>query len=316
MPGHQLAYAALVVRDVDGLASIFERHLGLRRSELDAGSGVAPVFGLGAAAIALFPTGHPYVEGQDKPGVHHIALAARDPIAAAEGAARAGAAPLSDRPVASLGGGRRVALDPAGTAGVNTWLTTPLDLEPSRSSLVERIDHLGVASADNGVAIGAWVRRLGCELESQQTDIELSLAMESFTSDKYGVVYHTRPPEPVGGLRVAFVTAGDCELEFLQTFDPRQGAHVEPGAAGTTRQDQGAIAKFITARGPGLHHVALKTPDIDAVLGALDKAGTPLIDQRGRPGSRRALIGFIQPKGLGGVLAHFVERPAPGHAGT
>jgi predicted transcriptional regulator of viral defense system len=146
MPGHQLAYAALVVRDVDAIAGVFERQLGLRRSELDAGSGKAPVFGLGAAAIAFFPAGHPYVGGQDWPGVHHIALAAADLIAAAEAATRAGAGALGDPPVPSLGGGTRMALDPAGTAGVSTWLTAPLALEPSRSPLVERVDHLQPAA--------------------------------------------------------------------------------------------------------------------------------------------------------------------------
>jgi len=139
--------------------------------------------------------------------------------------------------------------------------------------------------------------------------VELSLAVESFTSDRYGAVYHTRPAELVGGLRVAFIAAGDCELEFLQNFDPRQAGRVDAGAAGTTRQDQGAIARFIASRGAGLHHLALKTPDIDAALAALGEAGVPLIDRRGRPGSRRALIGFVHPSGAGGVLVHFVQRP-------
>jgi hypothetical protein len=31
----------------------------------------------------------------------------------------------------------------------------------------------------------------------------------------------------------------------------------------------------------------------------------------GRPGSRRALIGFIHPSALGGVLVHFVQREGP-----
>jgi methylmalonyl-CoA epimerase len=309
MSGHHIAYVALAVRDVDALARVFERQLGLRRADLDAGGGAVPVFSLGAVGIALFSPGHPYVGGQDRAGVHHIALAASDLSEAAAAAARAGIPTLGERPVASLGGGWRLALDLARTAGVATWLTTPLDLEPSHSLLVERVDHLGVASADNGAAIDAWNRRLGCEIESQQTDVELSLAVESFTSDKYGAVYHTRPAELVGGLRVVFITAGDCELEFLQNFDPRQSGRVEVGAAGTTRQDQGAIAKFVAGRGPGLHHLALKTGDVDAALAALGEAGVPLIDQRGRPGSRRARIGFVHPRGLGGILVHFVQRP-------
>lgn len=78
---------------------------------------------------------------------------------------------------------------------------------------------------------------------------------------------------------------------------------------GTTRQDQGAIGRFIAARGPGLHHLALKVADIDATLAALARAGRRLIDPVGRPGSRRARIGFIHPGGgFHGLLVHLVQR--------
>ena len=136
------------------------------------------------------------------------------------------------------------------------------------------------------------------------------MAVESFTSDKYGVVYHTRPPEPVGGLRVTFVTVGDCELEFLANFDPQQHGHVDHGRAGTTRQDQGAVARYVATRGRGLHHFAVKVRDADALLGGMAAAGLPMIDTKARPGSRRALIGFPHPRALGGVLMHVVQRDA------
>jgi methylmalonyl-CoA/ethylmalonyl-CoA epimerase len=110
---------------------------------------------------------------------------------------------------------------------------------------------------------------------------------------------------------VAFVTVGDCELEFLEDFDPRHGAWVSADRPGTTKQDQGAIARFIAARGPGLHHVALKVADIDRALTTLGSAGLTLIDRAGRPGSRRALIGFVHPKSFGGVVLHLVQRPVP-----
>ena len=80
------------------------------------------------------------------------------------------------------------------------------------------------------------------------------------------------------------------------------------GAPGNTRGDKGAIARYIERRGPGLHHLALKTPDIDATLARLYGAGHRMIDHTGRPGSRRARIGFIHPASLGGLLLHFVER--------
>ena len=60
---------------------------------------------------------------------------------------------------------------------------------------VERIDHIGVACEDNRAAGAVFTGRLGCPVESTQTDFEIAQAIESFTSDKYGVVYHSRPPD-------------------------------------------------------------------------------------------------------------------------
>src|SRR3546814_20975228 len=118
--------------------------------------------------------------------------------------------------------------------------------------------------------------------------MEVQTAIESCTSDKYGVVYRTREPRPVGGLRVAFITVGDCELEFLQDFDPSAGVTIEHGRPGTTKQDQGAIARFIENRGAGLHHIALTTPTLDGTLQRRGAGGHLVIATVGRPGSRRA----------------------------
>jgi methylmalonyl-CoA/ethylmalonyl-CoA epimerase len=311
MIAKRLAYTALVVTDVAATATVLARDYRLRRTDcaLGAGGGTAPVFGVGASALALFAPSDPFVGGQARPGVHHIALEVDDLAAGASLATDAGVPALDAEPGAGLGGARRRLLNPAATAGVRTYLSEPLGLAAAPSGWVERIDHIGVASADNAAVLDSFVTRLGCPLESTQTDLEVQIAVESFTSDKYGVVYHTRPPQPVGGLRVAFVTIGDCELELLQDLDPRQGADVAHDRAGTTKQDQGAIARFVATRGSGLHHLALKVTDINRALADLGRAGNVLIDTVGRPGSRRALIGFIHPKSLNGVLVHLVQRP-------
>lgn len=310
MIGETLAYAALVVSDVEAAAAMFQRDFGLSRNDYTVGGSGrrAPVLSVGASALALFAPGDPFIGGQSKLGVHHIALGAKDPWSAASTAMAAGIPIAGPEPSDGLNGARRWLLSPEATLGVRTYLTEPLPLERSHGAIVERIDHLGVASADNQAAIDVFSTRLGCALESSQTDIEVQIAVESFTSDKYGVVYHTRPPEPVGGLRVAFITVGDCELEFLQELDPRAGARAAADRSGTTKQDQSAIGRFIAARGPGLHHLALKVSDINAALVRLGRAGYALIDTVGRPGSRHALIGFIHPKSLFGVLVHLVQR--------
>ena len=73
MMSRQLAYAALVVRDVEATAEAFERGFGLRRVSLSVGDdgAPAPVFAVGKSALALFPPGHPFVNGRERPGVHH-----------------------------------------------------------------------------------------------------------------------------------------------------------------------------------------------------------------------------------------------------
>lgn len=297
------AYLALACNDAARVASVFEDVFALARAELPiAGGAPVPVFAVGQAALAVFEPDDTRLDGPPSPGVRHLALASDTPRDTARALGLAGEA---------SGGEFRVHDVAAG--GVNLRLAAvPAGLPRVTGPIVERIDHVGVASADNQAAQALFVARLGCALESTQTDMEVSLAVESFTSDRYGVVYHNRAPVPVGGLRVSFISVGDHELEFLQPFDPSpvSGDSGEPlGAApGNTRGDRGAIGRYIDRRGPGLHHLALKTPDIDAALARVHAAGLRVIDRTGRPGSRRARIGFIHPGALGGVLLHFVER--------
>ncbi len=309
MPYNRLDYVALASRAPEATADFLGRQLGLERRAVAAGKDGPKlvIFAVGQTQVAVFPLGHPLIDGSDKPGVHHIALAADDLARARKEVESVGLMAESGEET-GLGSRRRFCLDPAFTAGIRTYLSEPLDLASSSSAHVERIDHLGVASADNEGGLLAFRDRLGCPLESQQTDMEVSIAVESFTSDKYGAVYHTRAPELVGGLRSWFVTVGDCELELLQDFDPDAGGTVRHGTPGNTRQDRGAISRFVESRGAGLHHIAFKTPDINKLLPALQRDGTDVIDHIGRPGSRRAMIGFVQPKSIGGVLVHFVER--------
>ncbi len=310
MLGRDLAYVALAVTDDEGAARVLGRELALRRTDIDDGhGGRIPLFTVGESALALFPLGHPGIDGSDRSGVHHIALGCAhldDGLSAAE---KAGMTALEGAPQPGLGGRRRLSLVPATTAHIRTVLTERIDLDRATAPLIERLDHLGIASADNRAGITTWSTRLGLPIESQQTDMEVMIPVESFTSDRHGVVYHTREPIPVGGLRVTFVTVGDTDLELLENFDPRQKGAVDYGTSGTTRQDQGAIARFVASRGPGLHHIAMKTPDINGVLKGLDAAGVIVIDKTGRPGSRAGLIGFIHPKSTSGVLMHFDERP-------
>lgn len=302
-----LSYVALVARDPESVAAIFGDSLGMASVpvEVDGGRNV-PAFAAGNAALLVFDPNDPFLGGPADPGLHHVTFACEDP----QGWAELAGIRLDDENAArTMNGQSQTLLDEGATLGVRTRLGPPLDIPNGGAGPIERIDHLGVASADNRAAVELFSERMGFAVESQQTDLEVRTVVESFTSDKYGVVYQNRAPEVVGGLRVAFITIGDCELEFLQNFDPSHEAEIEHGRAGTTKQDQGAITRFIERRGAGLHHLALKTADIDRTLSFLADAGLRMIDQTGRPGSRRARIGFVHPAALGGILLHLVERP-------
>ncbi|MEA2341341.1 MAG: methylmalonyl-CoA/ethylmalonyl-CoA epimerase [Solirubrobacteraceae bacterium] len=72
------------------------------------------------------------------------------------------------------------------------------------------------------------------------------------------------------------------------------------------------VGKFLAKRGPGLHHVAYQTPDIEAELRRLSAAGLRLIDATPRTGIRGSRVAFLHPASSGGVLTEIVQ-PAEDH---
>ena len=301
----ELAYIALAVADPGASAEFFEDAFGLPRDEFVVDGRTVPVIRAGRTALALFASADPFLGSGAVRGVHHVAIAADDP----PGAAAAAGIPTCGEPSSGPGGRCQVALAPSETLGVRVRLTEPLETQTASSDVVERVDHIGIASTDNRAARDIFTGRLTCRYESQQTDSEVETIAESFTTDTDLPVFHVRRSRLVASMRVTFITVGDTELEFLEDLTTRVRAdEARHDAAGNTRGDRSAIARFIATRGAGLHHVAFKTPDIAAALARLDAAGHRLIDRRGRPGSRRAQIGFIHPAASGGVLLHFVQR--------
>ena len=89
------------------------------------------------------------------------------------------------------------------------------------------------------------------------------------------------------------------------------GAHVElltPVAADS------AVARFLERSGPGMHHVAYRTEDIDAALARLSEAGVRMLDEQPRAGIRGSRVAFLHPKSTGGVLTEIVQ-PSEGDHG-
>jgi len=67
------------------------------------------------------------------------------------------------------------------------------------------------------------------------------------------------------------------------------------------------VGKFLAKGGPGLHHVAYQTADIEAELARLKAAGARLLDETPRTGIRNSRVAFVHPKSSGGVLTEIVQ---------
>jgi methylmalonyl-CoA/ethylmalonyl-CoA epimerase len=67
------------------------------------------------------------------------------------------------------------------------------------------------------------------------------------------------------------------------------------------------VGKFLAKRGPGLHHVAYQTDDVERTLAELKQAGTRLIDETPRIGIRGSRVAFLHPATSGGVLTEIVQ---------
>lgn len=95
--------------------------------------------------------------------------------------------------------------------------------------------------------------------------------------------------ETFDGMTVRFLELDDGYLELL-----------EPA-------ENGAIARFLDRRGPGIHHVALRTDDLDAALDRARNVGVDLVDEEPRPGAWGHEVAFLHPKSTGGVLVEYVQ---------
>jgi methylmalonyl-CoA/ethylmalonyl-CoA epimerase len=94
------------------------------------------------------------------------------------------------------------------------------------------------------------------------------------------------------GVEAVLLGVGDSHVELLRPLGPDT-----------------AVGKFLTRSGPGLHHVAYATDDIESALESARAAGLGLIDERPRIGMRGSRVAFLHPKSTGGVLTELVESP-------
>jgi methylmalonyl-CoA/ethylmalonyl-CoA epimerase len=108
--------------------------------------------------------------------------------------------------------------------------------------------------------------------------------------DRFGMAEQHRETVEEQGVEAVLLEVGDGHVELLRPLGPET-----------------AVGRFLARSGPGLHHVAYRTEDIDSALAAVRDAGLRLIDERPRAGIRRSRVAFLHPRSTGGVLTEIVE---------
>jgi methylmalonyl-CoA/ethylmalonyl-CoA epimerase len=110
--------------------------------------------------------------------------------------------------------------------------------------------------------------------------------------ERLGMELQHRETVEEQGVEAVLLEVGESHVELLRPLSPDT-----------------AVGKFLARSGPGLHHVAYGTDDIESALDSARSAGLRLIDEQPRIGIRGTRVAFLHPKSTGGVLTELVEAP-------
>ena len=118
-------------------------------------------------------------------------------------------------------------------------------------------------------------------------DIDGALALYR---DKLGMREVHRELLEEQGVEDVLLEVGDAYVELIAPVDPDSG-----------------VARFVEKRGPGMHHVAYRTQDIEGDIKKLVAAGLRTIGDEAHPAIRGTTAIFVHPKSTGGVLTELVQ---------
>jgi len=90
--------------------------------------------------------------------------------------------------------------------------------------------------------------------------------------------------------KVAMLPIGDSRIELLEPTEP-----------------DSPVGRFLSKRGPGLHHVCLRVPDLASAVARLRQNGVRLINAEPCTGAGGHRYVFVHPSSAGGVLLELVE---------
>jgi methylmalonyl-CoA/ethylmalonyl-CoA epimerase len=97
------------------------------------------------------------------------------------------------------------------------------------------------------------------------------------------------------GVETSFFQVGDTKIELLQA-----------------NTSESPIAKFISKKSEGIHHIAFDVEDIYAEMDRLKAAGFEILNEVPKKGADRKIVVFLHPKSTNGVLVELCqEDPNP-----
>ncbi|MBI4424007.1 MAG: methylmalonyl Co-A mutase-associated GTPase MeaB [Elusimicrobia bacterium] len=139
----------------------------------------------------------------------------------------------------------------------------------ARHGAARSVDHVGIAVRSLSTALPFYRDALGLEVVCE----------EEVAAQRVRVAF----------LAPRGATPAECQIELLEPADP-----------------ESAVGRFLSGRGPGLHHVAFRTPDIEADMRRLSEGGWPPLEAAPRSGARGHRVCFLHPKHGHGVLTELI----------
>jgi methylmalonyl-CoA epimerase len=110
-----------------------------------------------------------------------------------------------------------------------------------------------------------------------------------FYRDQLGLEVSLRETVAAEKVNVAMLPLGEPRVELLEPTEP-----------------DSVIGKFLDKRGEGLHHVAIRVPDLNASVAKLRASGARLLNEP-RKGAGGHLYVFVHPSSTGGVLLELIQ---------
>jgi methylmalonyl-CoA/ethylmalonyl-CoA epimerase len=120
------------------------------------------------------------------------------------------------------------------------------------------------------------------------TDVEESAKVYQEVLGVDSVEFETVESE---GVKIAIIHLENGRIELMQPTN-----------------DVSPIKKFLDKKGPGLHHMALETDNIEGEVSRMEGCGIQFLGKI-RPGSAGTKVTFIHPKSLHGVLTELCSHP-------